>query len=328
MLSMVIRGGKGRSGCPIPHPLSGKQHTLMFADYAATFASVGASLRTLQYRGRDLVRPFPADDLRPGYSGAILAPWPNRVKGGSYDYNGLPRQLAINEPSLGHALHGLVAWSHFVCKGRTSSSLVFAASIEPQDGFPHRLDIEVEYCLSDDGLSTLVRTTHSGGSTAPFGISSHNYLVAGPGKVDDWTLRLPAQRVLLVDDSMMPTHERAVSNRSEFDFRQPRTLAHIRLDHAFTSLVPDADGCTHVTLQDVTGSGVKMSWRDRLPWVQVHTGDLINDPRSRTGLAVEPMSCPPNAFNSGRDLIHLIGGETHTAQWHISAILPGGLPGG
>jgi aldose 1-epimerase len=65
-------------------PLSGRQYTLLADAYTATIASVGASLRVLQHRDRDLVVPFEADQLRPVYRGAILAPWPNRVVEGRY----------------------------------------------------------------------------------------------------------------------------------------------------------------------------------------------------------------------------------------------------
>ena len=73
---------------PHPIPLSGTQVTIDHGDYSATIASIGASLRTLRWQGRDLVIPFDADEVRPAYRGAILAPWPNRVVDGTYRHDG------------------------------------------------------------------------------------------------------------------------------------------------------------------------------------------------------------------------------------------------
>ena len=59
-------------------PASGIQHTIRAGEYEAVIASVGATLRSLTYAGRDLVVPFGADEVRPAHRGATLAPWPNR----------------------------------------------------------------------------------------------------------------------------------------------------------------------------------------------------------------------------------------------------------
>ena len=87
-------------------PRSGSQFALRFGGYTADVASIGASLRTLRHEGRDLVVPFDADEVRPGFRGAILAPWPNRVVDGRYTFDGREFELALTEPQRGHALHG------------------------------------------------------------------------------------------------------------------------------------------------------------------------------------------------------------------------------
>jgi aldose 1-epimerase len=54
--------------------------------------------------------------------------------------------------------------------------------------------------------------------------------------------------------------------------------------------------------------------------VQVCTADAAPDGAARLGLAVEPMTCPPNAFASGTDLVWLATGAQHTARWRIHAL--------
>jgi len=69
------------------------------------------------------------------------------------------------------------------------------------------------------------------------------------------------------------------------------------------------------------GTGVALIWDPQvLPWVQVHTADRPEPALNRSGIAVEPMTCPPDAFNSGDDLVILDPGARHEASWVIRAI--------
>lgn len=290
--------------------------------YSATIASVGATLRELTVDGRHLVVPFDADEVRPAYRGAILAPWPNRVVDGVYAFDGVSYQLPLTEPKRGHALHGLLVWTRFEIIEATDREAVFEAEVVPSDGYPFPLRVQVAYALGDDGLSTTVTAVNAGTSAAPYGTAPHPYLIAGPGHVDDWTLELPAATVLEVTpDRLIPTETRGVADHPEFDFRKARAIDDVFIDHAFTDLARDATGTAAVRVRAADGTGVEMAWGTELPWVQVHTADRDDAPEiSRIGLAVEPMTCPPDAFTSGTDLVRLEPGATHTASWRIAAL--------
>lgn len=304
-------------------PLSGTHFGLSAGDYHATIASVGATLRTLEYRGRPLVVPFDADEVRPAYRGAILAPWPNRVVDGRYTFAGVEQQLPLTEPARGHALHGLATWLDFAAVGRADGGATFAATIEAQAGYPHRVEVSVTYTLDESGLHTRVTGTNTGTSAAPWGTGPHPYLVAGPGRVDDWTLTLPADSVLTVtEDRLIPTGLADVDTEADgaFDFRTERPIADTFIDHAFTDLHRDARGTATVTVRTADGTGVELTWGPACPWVQIHTADTPDPATSRIGLAVEPMTCPPDAYNSGTDVIVLQPGESATAEWTIRAL--------
>ncbi|GAB3596017.1 aldose 1-epimerase family protein [Microbacterium tumbae] len=300
---------------------SGRQLTIESHGYRAVIASVGASLRVLQHAGRDLVVPFDADEVRPGYRGATLAPWPNRVVDGRYSFGGLEHQLALSEPARGHALHGLVSWLEFADRVVASDRIVLAAVVEPQSGYPFRVEVETEYRLDAEGLRQTVTARNLGADAAPWGTGPHPYLVAGAGRVDDWTLRLPASEVLTVtEDRLSPVAVEPIENHGEWDFRTARRIGGVFIDHAFTGL-SRADGIAEVRLTTDAGTGVAMTWDERCPWVQVHTADTPGQEGSdRIGLAVEPMTCPPDAFNSGTDLIVLEPGAEHAAAWRIRAL--------
>jgi aldose 1-epimerase len=296
-------------------PITGTAVALQHGGYAAHIASVGASLRSLQHDGRDLVVPFPAEEMRPLYRGAVLVPWPNRVVDGRYAFAGAEQQLPLTEPERGHALHGLACWTDYRVVAQDDASVVLEAEVVAQAGYPHRLRIEVEYRLTDDGLSTRVTATNTGHDAAPYGSSGHPYLVAGPGRVDDWTLELAADDVLEVDpDRLVPQGLAPVAD-GVFDFAAPKRIGDRFIDHAFTGLRAHR---ARVVAAD--GIGTELRWDATAPWVQVHTGDRPEPENDRVGLAVEPMTCPPDAFNSGTDLVVLDQGASHTLVWTIAAV--------
>jgi len=303
-------------------PLSGRQLQLRAGDYQATIASIGASLRELTWQGRPLVVPFAEDEVRPAYRGAVLAPWPNRVVDGKYQYDGVEHQLPLTEPDRGHALHGLVAWQDFAVVWEQPGAVTLTATVPAQDGYPFRIALVVGYALAEDGLTISLEATNTGAGSAPFGASIHPYLCAGPGVVDDWSLELSAARVLTVTpDRLIPRDVQSVTDApDQFDFRQARVIAATFLDHAFTDLSPDPDGRFSARLTDAAGRGVIMRWGEECRWLQVHTADLPAPKASRIGLAVEPMTCPPDAFNSGQDLVTLRPGEGTAVQWRIAGL--------
>jgi len=286
----------------------------------AEIASVGASLRCLTSDGRDLVVPFAADAVRPLYRGVVLVPWPNRVVDGRYRFDGALQQLALTEPERGHALHGLVAWTDFSVSEATTSRAVLEAEVPAQQGYPHRLAVTVTYTLDEGGLETRIRTENTGPDAAPYGTSGHPYLVGGPGRVDDWTLTFAAQEVLEVDPERLVPQGLAPVADGPFDFRDGRRIGDLFIDHAFTGLVRDAAGLARVEVRAADGRGAALTWDAVCPWVQLHTGDRPEPEWNRAGLAAEPMTCPPDAFNSGTDLVVLQPGEHHEATWRIAAV--------
>jgi aldose 1-epimerase len=309
--------------------LSGTQHALRAGDYEAVISSVGASLRSLTYDGRDLTVPFDADEVRPSYRGATLAPWPNRIVDGKFTFDGVERQVALTEPARHHALHGLGGWLDYEAIDKGPSHVTLAAAIVPQTGYPWRIVIETTFALDADGLTQTVKATNESPDAAPWGTGPHPYLVAGAGHVDDWTLDLPADEVLAVTpDRLSPIGLRTVDadDPARFDFREARQIGTVEIDHAYTALSRDAEGLATVRVMDAAGSGVEMVWDSACPWVQIHTSDKgVGKPGHRTGLAVEPMTCAPDAFNADRydydaGLIVLDPGASATASWRIAAI--------
>jgi aldose 1-epimerase len=303
---------------------TGRQLSIQHGDLAAVVTELGASLRELTWRGRPLVVGFGRDELPIGYQGAVLAPWPNRIADGRYEFAGQPRQLDLTEPDRLNALHGLVIWSPWRVDTLDRASVRLSHRLWPHPGYPFVLDLEVGYRLGDNGLTFTLAATNAGDAAAPYGGSFHPYLVAADGDVDSWTVQSPAASYLTVDpDRLLPRDVvpvRRGRDERAFDFRAPTSLRGVEVDHAFTDIAFTDDDSAELTLFDRGGQGVRMSWDRRCPWLQLCIPGAQRPQLHRKALAVEPMTCPPDAFNSGVDLVVLQPGQSHSLELTIGAI--------
>jgi aldose 1-epimerase len=135
-------------------------------------------------------------------------------------------------------------------------------------------------------------------------------------------LRVPGRTVLRSDERGLPIGTEAVQN-TEYDFRHPRRIGSTTLDHAFTDLERDEDGLARVELRDPDhGTSVSLWLDESYLYLLLFSGDPLPDVHRRS-LAVEPMTCPPNAFRTGDALIRLDPGSSFTSTWGIA---PGPAP--
>lgn len=294
---------------------SGEQYVVQGGGYRAVVTECGAGLRELGYDGRPLVEGYPEDAPASGGRGQLLLPWPNRICDGRYRFDGRDHQLPLSEVARGHASHGLVRWAAWRPLEVAGDAVVLAYRLMAQPGYPWTLDLTARYAVSDDGLVVSVTATNVSTSRAPFAAGAHPYLRVGPGPVDAWELTVPARTALATDERKIPTGRVGVSG-GDLDFRDGRAIGSTVLDTAWTDLDRDADGRATVVLDGPDG-GVAL-WMDAAHrWVQVYSGDELTPARS--ALAVEPMTAPPDAFNSGEDLVVLEPGEARSLSWGVRA---------
>jgi len=302
---------------------SGEQWTIRHGDHEAVVVEVGGGLRTYTFRGRDVLAGYPPDTQCSGGRGQLLMPWPNRIRDGRYSVAGQSRQLALSEPERGNAIHGLVRWAIWsVLAPARAATITLVCRLRPQQGWAWSLDLAVTYALTDEGLTVTPHAVNVGTGAAPFGFGAHPYLSVGEERVDEVRLGIPARSLLEVDDRLLPRGIVAVDG-TDRDFREPRLLGETTLDTAFTNVVADVDGRWRVTLAHPgTGRAVTV-WADATayPWLQVFTGGPGSPTARRSGgIAVEPMTCAPDAFNSGDGLLSLEPGQEFAASW---GVIPG-----
>ena len=291
------------------------------AEQRASVVSLGGGLRSYEVGGRPLLDGFPPGERPMSGRGQVLAPWPNRIEDGSYVFDGMPLQLPLTEPEHGNAIHGLVRDAQWNVVDLEADRVLLDYVLEPEPGYPFRLGLSVEYTLSDDGLTVHTTAWNLSAEPCPYGSGQHPYLTLGTPTVDQLRLQVPARTVLVSDERGIPVGSESVDG-TEYDFGAGRVIGATRLDNCFTDLERDADGRARVRLDDPgADSGVTLWVDESYPYVMVFSGDPLPDV-ARRSLAVEPTTCPPNAFRTGDSLIRLGPGESSASSWGIEPRLP------
>jgi aldose 1-epimerase len=296
---------------------SGAQHEIRHGDQRAVVVEVGGGLRVYAAGGEDRLDGYAAEEVCGGGRGQPLMPWPNRVRDGRYEFDGKPYQLGLTEPATATAIHGLVRWANWTVADHEESGVAMEYVLHPQTGWPGTLGLRIEYSLGAGGLTVNASATNLGATPCPFGAGFHPYLTLGSETVDSLTVQAPGRSYLEADDRGIPVATRSVED-TPLDFRDGRELGATKLDRGFTDLERDPDGLARVRLSTAGGERRATLWVDEgYGYLMLFTGDTLPQAQRRRGLAVEPMTCPPNALQSGEGLVRLAPGDTFAARWGV-----------
>lgn len=295
---------------------TGEQFEISSADGRAVCTEIGAGLRAFEWHGVPYLQTYA--DRPPLGSGAVLVPWPNRVAGAAWPFHGEPQRLEATEPDRGNAIHGLTRHLPWRPVLRESAAVTLAVDVDRQPGWPVPLHTSITYSLDDRGLTIEHTVRNVGDEDVPFGVGCHPYPRAGLSPRDECHLQLAAHTVLPLDPkTMIPSGPPTPVDGTIADFRAPRSLAGVDLDTPFGDCRPAPDGLVHHRLTGPDG-GVELWAEPAFRWVQVFTPDDF--PGTGAAVAIEPMTCPPDALNSGTDLITLAPGGTWTGRWGLTPL--------
>jgi aldose 1-epimerase len=300
---------------------TGDQWVIAHGQQEAIVTEVGATLRSYRLGDWAVLDGFGAGEWSQGGRGQVLAPWPNRLGDGRYEFAGRTSQAALDEPERGNAIHGTVRWLPWRLDAHLQNVVSLVCAIHPTPGYPYSVSLRIEYRLGRDGLAVSSVATNTGTETAPFGLGFHPYVRAAAASIDACVLRLPGSERLVLDDRGLPTGDARPVAGTEFDFTSGRLIGATRLDTAYRSLARDAAGLAWSTLEDPESSRVVAQWVDeRFSHLMCYTGDTLGDPgERRRAVAIEPMTCAPDALRSGRGLIVLEPGEQWEGTWGLQA---------
>lgn len=305
-------------------PPSGAQHEVVYGDLRCVVCEVGATLRSYTRAGVPVLFGFAVEEMATGGRGQVLFPWPNRLEDGRYDFGGVPAQAALDEPSTSCAIHGLVRWSAFELVAKAESQVTLATTLHPQPGYPFRARLELTYSLSGDGLRVSSVMTNSWHRTIPVGLGFHPYL-AGRATIDEGAVVLPARTHLRLNERSLPlgVEPADVVRRNGLSFGDATTrpkgrLSGSVLDDCFTDLELDDNKCWAARFYPSPEEGPVVIWADAaFRYLMCFSGDTLAPADRRRGIAIEPMTCPPNALRSGEGLITLTPGESFTCSFGI-----------
>jgi aldose 1-epimerase len=300
-------------------PLTGNQSQIQAGSYRATVTALGAGLRDVHHGDQPLLHGYEPDELPPAGAGQLLAPWPNRIDNGKYSFNGADLQLALSEPARSTAIHGLTRWENWTAIRHDADAVLLRCEPHGQQGYPFGLEIDAEYRVdAEAGLRVTITARNRGSQQAPYGNGMHPYLRVATPSIDECELTLPATRYLPLDERGLPSGQDLPVDGTPYDFREPRVIGTTVLDTPLTGLVQGTDERAWAHLSADSGR-VSLWVGQGYRWLQVYTGDSLPPDRHRKAIAIEPMTCPPNAFVTGQDLLVLQPGDEVAHSWGIKA---------
>jgi aldose 1-epimerase len=267
----------------------------------ATISAIGCALVSLTLEGAAVI-PEPASPRHP-YHGVLLAPWPNRIRGGKYALGGKNYQLAVNE-DFGNALHGLLFDRQAILESQSPDSITLVSEIVSSPSYPWSLTVRISFSIRSDGLRVETTATNNSAHHAPVALGTHPFFVFDEGS----TLEVRAKKVAIHGGDMLPVSE-APSTHIGFGRGAQKSIENVALDVQFSS-------CEAISAVLRTKDWNMEIWQDNADWLMVYTTQAFNWADGRTrAVALEPQTSAADSFNSGEGLTMLAPGESCSYRW-------------
>ncbi len=236
--------------------------------------------------------------------GAQLAPWPNRIQKAHYEFQGQEHRPVKNfKPQGGHAIHGLVMFetTKLSAKDPEAGWMELSLSSKGWTGYPFPIRLSFRFALNPiEGLRMETTFENTGETDLPAGHGWHPYFRLSDS-VTPCLLTLPSGKRLEMTPNAVPSGV----EKEWAKFARPTAIGPDFLDACLEISAKKGIATTRLTDPD---SGLSLDvWQEvgagKYGYVQVFT-----HPR-RHCLAIEPMTCAPDAFNNGMGLVVLRPGE-------------------
>ena len=267
------------------------------------YPNLGASLQQFSIGQTKIIQgiePLESDlpYFRRYYPASFLFPFPGRIAGGRYEYEGKAYQLPINEKDKGNAIHGFLAEASFELiqqeLNNDSATLTFQYSYQGNEkGFPFPADIHIIYEISETTVNITLKVTNTGENTFPFGLGWHPYFLAE--NLAESELKFQSYLQIVNNDNQIPIDTEPIQ---------------------FKSLIGDQ------TLDDtylLSNSNILFStqaYEMRMDTFPTQENFLqLYIPPDRKSIAIEPMTCVPDVFNYKKGLLELSPNESY--HWNI-----------
>lgn len=273
----------------------------------ATVSAWGATLTAFVVGEKSVIKHASRAEVEESFAGVTLAPWPNRLDGGVWNYQGVELKAPVND-GQGNANHGLVFNREFEVVDKNSEQVIFEYEFGLDEVYPFKVRFRVGYEIVGAQLITTISGKNEGYVDAPFSFGSHPYLQVSP----DSRVLISCETQSVNSVSQIPIgSEPAFRQKGSGDFSdEGAKFGDLKLDDCFMELDRDSSGIAETKITHSDGTVVSLWQDENFKYLMVYT-------HPSAGLAVEPMTSPANALNSETDLCWLKPGESITAKWGI-----------
>lgn len=276
----------------------------------AVVDSRGACVRSCNFAGQQVMPDTTALNQPPMSAGALLFPWPNRIRDGKWNFGGQQLQLPITDQVHHAAIHGVLADLEFDAVSVGEERVQFSTVLQPSSGYPFRLVLEIEYLLGDRELVVAIQFRNTSDLPAPWAFGAHPYFAIAPA--DESTLTVRAQSQLRLDAQLIPILALKTPNPLQTGAR----LSQLQLDDLYVGCADPTDSIAE--LADHTGRTLSIWAESGFDYVQIFTpptGSVLDGEFG--AVAIEPMTAPGDAFNSGVGLRWLAPDESERLRWGV-----------
>lgn len=275
---------------------------LLINSYAKIYLNQGASLQDLKLSNHILIKDMHPMTYDKTYASSILFPFANRVKDGTYQFNGETYHLDINQKEEHNALHGLVYNKNFVVTSQETNKESASVTLLYQEkkgspGFPFTYSIQLEYVLTQNTLDLIVKIKNTDSKTFPFTLGWHPYFLSSD---------LSKSSLLFDCNKKMVLDERNITKG--IFYIDPIECLQIK-DQSFDDCyVLNSDEVTFLTPKYI----LKLTSTEEDGFLQIYT------PPHKNTIAIEPTTGVSDSLNNNIGLKTLHPDETYSITWNLS----------
>lgn len=246
------------------------------------------------------------------YKSAFLLPFPNRLKGGQFQYKGKNYQFPLNEPENNNSIHGFNDFYKMeIVRTNLEGECAEVVLRHIYDGqnpaYPFPFVFTLTYRLFDNNsFECEIALKNTNDFEIPMGFGWHPYFKLG-NSAKSLQLQLPAAQKIEINEFMLPTGKKADFS----NFQTLETIGDTFLDTGF--LLEKQTGKAELKLYSPELKTMLTYWQeaDKFPFFQVYT------PPMGESVAFEPMTCNINAFNNGEGLLELAPQATFSGTFGL-----------
>jgi aldose 1-epimerase len=268
--------------------------------------ALGFNAYRWQVQGSELLYADPQlfANGRPTRSGIpVLFPFPNRIRGGEFTWEGQAYQLPPNDPAGKNAIHGFACRSPWrvIDEGTNADCAWLTGEFHLSRDAPAALPLwpadarlRLTYRLQPNRVR-IEAAVDAFGDSLPFGLGFHPYFATAALGGEEAVVLVPAQRFWVLEENLPTGVRRAVEGTR--DLRPGRPLAGLTLDDVLTDLpAPPAKAASGVGLLGVvrhlpSGPGLHVYGSADFREMVVFT------PPHRQAVCLEPYTCTTDAIH-------------------------------